>query len=257
MYKEDGKNIKFGSVLSKSLDSLLGGRIKIVQPLEGYRAGIDPIFLAACIHPKPQEKILDVGAGVGTASLALGVRCPHAKVMGLEIQPDLVELAATNIKANQLTEQVEIIEGDLLSPPPVFKLHSFDQVMTNPPYYEDSRTQSSPIPGKAQANTETIDLGQWLKLCLEMLKSKGTFTMIHRAERLPEILIHLENKVGNLIVYPLWVGSNKAARRVIIQGRKGMGGELRLASGMMLHGGSEKYTPEAEGILRSAQALVL
>ncbi|MBI2707191.1 MAG: methyltransferase [Proteobacteria bacterium] len=243
--------------MSETLDSFLGGRVKLVQPSEGYRAGIDPIFLAACINPKPQEKILDVGAGVGTASFALVVRCPHAKVTGLEIQADLVELAVTNIKTNQLTDRVEIIKGDLLSPPPVLKPHSFDQVITNPPYYEYSRTQSSPIPGKAQANTETIDLGKWLKCCLKMLKPKGTFTMIHRAERLSEILSHLDSKVGNLIIYPLWAGPRKPARRVIIQGRKNMGGEPRLAFGMMLHGGGEKYTPEAEEILRSAQPLVL
>lgn len=243
--------------MSETLDSFLGGRIKLVQPSEGYRAGIDPIFLAACIHPKPEEKILDVGAGVGTASLALVVRCPHAKVTGLEIQADLVELAITNIKANQLTDRVDVIKGDLLSPPSTLKSHSFDHVITNPPYYEYARTQSSPIPGKAQANTETVDLGQWLTSCLKMLKPKGTFTMIHRAERLSEILAHLDNKVGSLVIYPLWSGPNKPARRVIIQGRKNMGGEPRLASGMMLHGGGEKYTPEAEKILRSAQDLIL
>jgi tRNA1(Val) A37 N6-methylase TrmN6 len=245
--------------LSETLDSFLGGRLKLIQPSEGYRAGIDPLFLAACIHPKPHEKILDVGAGVGTASLSLVVRCPHAKVTGLEIQTDLVELALTNIKTNQLIDRVEIIKGDLLSPPAVLKPHSFDHVMTNPPYYEYSRTQSSPIPSKAQANTETVDLGKWLKCCLKMLKPRGTFTMIHRPERLSEILSQLDNKVGSLVIYPLWAGPNKSARRIIIQGRKNMGGEPRLASGMMLHGGGsgEKYTSEAEEILRSAQSLVL
>ena len=81
--------------------------------------------------------------------------------------------------------------------------------------------------------------------------------MIHRAERLSEILFHLGNHVGDLVVYPLWPGSNKAARRVIIQGRKNIGGELRLAQGLTLHGGMEKYTPEAEAVLRHAQAIIL
>jgi len=243
--------------LNKTLDSFLGGRIKLIQPLDGYRAGIDPIFLAAAIHPKPDEKILDVGAGVGTASISLAVRCPHAQIVGLEVQSDLAQLALTNIQANHVNERVQMINGDLLSPPAFLKSSSFDQVMTNPPYYEYDRTQSSPVPGKAQANTETVDLGKWIKASLKLLKPKGVFTMIHRVERLSEILHHLGNRVGDLVLYPLWPGLNKPARRVIIQGRKNIGGDLRLAQGIILHGGAEKYTPEAEAVLRHAKALVL
>ena len=243
--------------MNETLDNFLGGRIKLVQPSYGYRAGIDPIFLAASLHPKPHEKILDVGAGVGAASISLAVRCPHAKIFGLEVQSNLVQLALTNIEANQVQERVEMINGDLLSAPSCIKLNSFDHIMTNPPYYEYNRTQSSPDPGKAQANTETVDLGKWIKACLKMLKPKGVFTMIHRAERLTEILSHLGNHVGELVIFPLWPGANKAARRVIIQGRKNIRGEIRLASGMMLHGGAEKYTPEAEAILRHAQGIIL
>lgn len=243
--------------MSETLDNFLGGRIKLIQPIDGYRAGIDPIFLAASIHPKPNEKILDVGSGVGGSSICLAVRCPHAKVTGLEVQTDLVKLSLMNVEANNLIDSVDMINGDLLSPPSFFKSHSFDQVMTNPPYYECSRTHSSPVPGKAQANTETVDLSKWIKFCLKMLKPKGVFTMIHRAERLSEILNHLGNRVGDIVIYPLWPGMNKPARRVIIQGRKNTGGELRLSPGLILHGGAEKYTPEAEAILRHAEAIVL
>lgn len=243
--------------MSETLDNFLGGRIKLIQPSFGYRAGIDPIFLAASIHPKAEEKILDVGSGVGVASISLAVRCPNAQVTGLEIQQELVNLSLTNIQANEVEARVEMIKGDILCPPPFLKPSSFDQIMTNPPYYECSRSLSSPVPGKAQANTETVDLGKWIEFCLKLLKPKGVFTMIHRSERLTEILTHLEGRVGNLVIYPLWPGPNKPARRIIVQGRKNMGGELRLAQGIMLHGGAEKYTAEAEAILRHAQSIVL
>jgi FkbM family methyltransferase len=244
-------------VLNKTIDSFLGGRIQIVQPSEGYRAGIDPIFLAASLHPKQSEKILDVGAGVGVAAIALAIRCPQANIIGLEIQPDLVNLANENIETNNLKGRVEMITGDLLFPPDILPHHSFDHVMTNPPYYEDHRTQTSPIPGKAQANTETVDVGEWIKSSLKFLKPKGLFTMIHRAERLSDILYHLENKVGDLVLFPLWPGEEKPARRFLIQGRKNRSGELRISKGLCLHGGAEKYTPEAEAILRHAEGLVL
>lgn len=198
-----------------------------------------------------------MGCGIGTAAIALALRCPHVSVTGVEIQTDLCELAFQNIEANDFSDRINVMQADILRPPSFLKENSFDQVMTNPPYYEDSRTQSSPSPSKAQANTETVDLGKWIKFCLKLLKPKGAFTMIHRAERLPEILTHLENQTGDLVVYPLWPASNKPARRVLIQARRNTGGELRLARGMILHGGVNKYTPEAEAVLRHAHGIVL
>ena len=201
--------------------------------------------------------MLDVGCGVGTAALALALRCPHVKITGIEIQPELCELALRNLEANHFTDRIDVIQGDILSPPAFLKASMFDQVMTNPPYYEDHRTQVSPDPGKAQANTETVDLGKWIKFCLKLLKPKGIFTMIHRAERLPEILTHLTKQTGDTVVYPLWPAPNKSARRIIVQARKDTGGELRLARGMVLHGGVKKYSPEAESVLRHAHGIVL
>lgn len=244
-------------VLTRTLDNFLDGRIKLIQPSSGYRAGIDTIFLSAALQPKGPEKVLDVGSGVGTGAMALAFRCPHVTVTGIEIQPDLCELAHQNVETNNFADRVNVIHGDILFPPAVFKENSFDQVMTNPPYYEDGRSQSSPDPGKAQAHIETADLDVWIKRCLKLLKPKGIFTIIHRAERLSEILTPLENLAGDIVIYPLWPGLDKSARRVLVQARKNTGGELRLARGMVLHGGEDKYTPEAEAVLRHAHGVVL
>lgn len=239
-------------------DEFLGGRIKLVQPIDGYRAGIDPIFLAASIKPKENENILDVGCGVGAAAIALATRCSNVKVIGIEIQHDLVELALYNVNRNHLNHCIEIVKGDVLAPPDQLASGSFDHIMTNPPYYQEKNSKASPHPGKAQANTEmAVSLRQWINFCWIMLKPKGTFTMIHRAERLGEILALLENKIGELIIYPLWPNPDKGAKRIIIQGRKNVKGDIRLASGMILHGGGNKYTSEGEAILRHAEPLEL
>ncbi len=243
--------------MRETLDHFLGGRLHLFQPLEGYRAGIDPLFLSASLHPKPGERILEVGAGSGIACLALAVRCKDVTVTGLEIQQELVDLASRNIHINLLLGRVDIIQGDILSLPSPLTPYSFDHVMTNPPFYEEKRSQSSPHPRKTLAKTENIPLGQWITYCLKMLKPKGTFTMIHRPERLPEILSHLEDKISSLVIYPLWPSPTKPARRILIQGRKGMKGDLRLAPGMVLHGESTKYTPHADAILRDMAGLIL
>ena len=126
-----------------SEDFLLGGRVLVRQPTEGYRVAIDPIFLAASIEIEPNDTILDVGAGVGAASLCLATRALNVKVTGVELQRDYVRYAAENIKLNKLRERVEILHGDLLRPPPRLAAGTFSHVMTNPPYLDATRNNIS------------------------------------------------------------------------------------------------------------------
>lgn len=98
-------------------DALLGGRVRLVQPAEGYRAAIDPVFLAAAVPAAAGEAVLDVGAGAGAAALCLAARVADVRVCGVEVAPDLVRLAVGNAGLNGLGGRVEFIAGDLLRPP--------------------------------------------------------------------------------------------------------------------------------------------
>ncbi len=241
-----------------SEDFLLGGRVLIRQPTEGYRVAIDPIFLAASIEIEPNDTILDVGAGVGAASLCLATRAPNVRVTGVELQRDLVRYAAENVKLNKLRERVEILHGDLLRPPPRLAAGTFSHVMTNPPYLNATRNNISPNETKAMANLEgEADLDQWAKFSLLMVKPKGSITFIHRADRLDQILSYFSGKLGNITIYPLWPGKNKPAKRVLIRGIKNTNGALRLLPGMVLHTDDGRYTPEADAVLRQAKAIVM
>ncbi|WP_083821240.1 methyltransferase [Candidatus Odyssella thessalonicensis] len=102
-------------------DYLLGGRVLIRQPAQGYRVAIDPIFLAASIDVQENESVLDIGAGVGAASLCLAYRVPGCKIVGLELQRSNVRLAMENIALNNMRGRVEVLMGDLLQPPPVWQ----------------------------------------------------------------------------------------------------------------------------------------
>lgn len=237
-------------------DFLLGGRILVRQPREGYRVAIDPIFLAASIHADPGHTILDVGAGVGAASLCLAVRCPDVKITAVELLREQVRYAVDNVNLNQLRDRIEVLHGDLLHPPPRLAAGTFTHVIANPPYLEAARGRVSTNIIKATANHEgNADLDQWAKFCLLMVKPKGTVTFIHKTERLPEILSYFLGKLGDIVVYPLWPGKNKAAKRVLVSGIKNSNGALKLMPGIVLHQEDGKFTSDADAILRHAQGL--
>ena len=238
-------------------DYLLGGRVKITQPKEGFRVAIDSIFLAASIQAEPGDTILDVGAGVGAASLCLAKRLDYARIVGVELQREYVRLCFDNVRMNDLAQRVEILHGDLCLPPPRLAAGTYSHVMANPPYHQ-SRHHASPTDGKAKANHEgETSLDQWVRFCLLMAKPKGIITFVHKMERLDEILSLTYGKLGFVNVYPLWAGENKEAKRFILQGIKGVQGPLRLLPGMILHKKDGKYTPEAEEILRNAAPLII
>lgn len=236
-----------------SEDYLLNGRVLVRQPVDGYRIAIDPIILAASINAQPGETIIDLGAGVGAASLCLAARIPECRIVALEIQRTSVRLAAENIALNNMRDKIEILHGDLLQPPPRLAAGTYAHVMTNPPYLEAIKGRPSPNDHKALSNVEsTVTLEQWARFALLMVRPKGTVTFIHRADRLDEILSYFQGKLGDITIFPLWPGNNKPAKRIIIRGRKNSNAPLKILPGLVLHLEDGRYTPEAENILRNA-----
>ncbi len=238
-------------------DSLLGGRVRLRQPEDGYRVAVDPVLLAAAT-PAVAGTVLDVGAGVGAAALCYAVRVPGARVSGLELQPRFVDLAGENIEQNDLSDRVEVFEGDLLEPPPTLRPAMFDHVMANPPYMPSDRGGAPPNPSKAVAMVEgDADLAAWIDFCLDMVKPKGSITMVHRADRLDELLALFRERAGGIVVVPLWPGRDRPAKRVIIRARRDVRTPLRLSAGLTLHGEDNAYTAEALAILRDGEALAV
>ena len=236
-------------------DRLLGGRVRLTQPAAGYRAGIDPVFLAAAVPARAGERVLDVGSGAGAAALCLAARVAEAAVTGIEADRALVRLATANAEATGVGERVRFFTGDLLAPPVRLAPASFDHVMANPPFIPEGAGRAPPNPGKAAATVEdNAGLGDWLRFCLLMAAPAGTVTLIHRADRLDAILGALAGRLGGVVVFPLWPGGTgrKAAKRVIVTGRKGSRAPLGLVPGLVLHQPGGAFTDEAEAVLRHA-----
>ncbi|HEX5077639.1 MAG TPA: methyltransferase domain-containing protein [Geminicoccaceae bacterium] len=242
-----------------TLDRLLGGRVSLSQPAQGYRVAMDPVLLAAAVPAIAGERVLDAGAGTGAAALCLAVRVPGCKVVGIELQRALQQIAAANVAQNGLGERVEMLVGDLVQPPPRFAWGSFDHVMTNPPYLAAQAASAPSLPQRAIAHVEgDAPLAAWLQGCVRMLRPGGMLTMIHRAERLSEILAALGDALGGLILYPLWPGDpHRPAGRILVQGRKGSRAPLALLPGLVLHRPDGPLSAAAEAVLRHGDALVL
>ena len=239
-------------------DTLLDGRVRLVQPQEGYRVAIDPVFLAASVPAGPGDMVLDVGAGVGAAALCLAWREGGCQVRGIELQRDLVRLGHRNIDLNGFSGRVEIMIGDLLRPPPRLAPSSFHHVMANPPFLQSEAATPPPHRGRATAHVESeATLADWVRFCLTMARPKGTITFIHRADRLEALLGELRSRAGEIVVFPLWPGGSRPAGRVLVRARKEVGAPTRLAAGLVLHEPDGRYTPAAEAILRDGVGLML
>ncbi|MGI9436456.1 MAG: tRNA1(Val) (adenine(37)-N6)-methyltransferase [Geminicoccaceae bacterium] len=242
-----------------SEDALLGGQVRFFQPERGYRVAIDPIFLAAAVPMQGGERILDAGAGTGAALLCLAARMPDCRLVGIELQRELLRVAATNIEANGFSQRAEMIAGDLGRLPPRLTAASFDHVMTNPPFLTSDAATAPPDRQRAEAHVEGgVDLEGWLRGCGVMLKNGGCLTLIHRTERLGEILHALDGQIGDIVVYPLWPKADgRPAKRILVQGWKGSKGAMKLAQGLVVHEADGRYSTTANNVLRGGMAMPL
>ncbi|MBP2298885.1 tRNA1(Val) (adenine(37)-N6)-methyltransferase [Azospirillum picis] len=242
---------------SLSPDFLLGGRVRLLQPASGYRAAIDPVFLAAATAATAGERVLDVGTGTGAAALCLAARVPGVTVVGLEQRADACGFARRNAALSGLAEQVAVVEGDLLAPPDGLAPGGFDRVMMNPPYLRSDAASHPPDAWKAAANVEgAAGLPDWVRFASRMLKPRGSLTMVHRADRIDDILAALQGRFGSLVLAPLWPRPGQDAKRLLVIARKGGRAPARLAAGLVVHGADGGYSTEAARVLRDAGALV-
>jgi tRNA1(Val) A37 N6-methylase TrmN6 len=235
-------------------DLLLGGRVAVRQPANGYRAAIDPVLLAAAVRAKPGDKVLDAGCGTGAAMFCLAARTPGLALSGLEVQHSHVVLAGEGIALNKFTDTF-IITGDILRPPPDL-IEAFDIVITNPPYGD----AGTPPPNESLAIAHMegeADIETWIDACLDCLRPKGRLVMIHRADRLSEILAALHaSATGDIRILPIFPKAGAAARRVIIDAGKCRLSPDTLLPGLVLHEADGKYTATAEAVLRGGVALL-
>jgi len=243
-------------MLSCTEDYLLNKKVKIFQPLNGYRASIDAVILSSLVNAdnlKPGDMLLDVGSGTGAVSLCLAHRLKEkeVKITGLDIQKELVLLSNQSAVVNGFAdflhyECLDIRAKTMLSP------GSFNLVITNPPYSD----HDMPSPNKSKQlahNHENFDLTGWLTFCSKMLKPKGELLLINRAEALNEILAVLHNKAGAIRILPIYSKQNQSAKRIAVIAKKGSRSITQILPPLYMHNEDSTYTAAAQRILRDAK----
>lgn len=241
-------------MVETAIDLLLGGRLKLEQPLRGHRAGTDAILLAAAVPPDVGGLLADAGAGVGTAGLVAGLVRPGLDLLLIEREPELAALAGANLARNGLKGRV--MACDLLDAKSRraagLEDGSADLVISNPPFLDPGDGRASPDSLRARAHVfdEMGGIESWIRACVAIGSAQAEIFLVHRADRLPELLEALKGRTGGVHVIPVHPHAGENASRVLIRAKKGSRAPFQLRPPLVLHEANGRFTPVVEAIHR-------
>lgn len=229
-----------------TVDAFLDGRLRLRQPRMGYRAGLDAVLLAAAVEARPGERVLEAGCGVGAALIQAAARASEARFIGLERDPAALTLARENIAANAMADRVEALAGEVEAGFAALGLPPFDAAFSNPPFFDDPGALRPPHPARRGAWMADGGLEAWTAFLLKSVREGGRITLVHRADRLADILRLLGPKAGSFQVRPVHPAPDAPAKRVLVRAVKTGRAPLVLLPPVIL------ATPEADALARGA-----
>jgi tRNA1(Val) A37 N6-methylase TrmN6 len=242
-------------------DAVLGGRLVVRQPRKGHRVGHDAMLLAAACSARPGERLIELGAGVGAAGLAVARRVHGLALTMIEIDPALAALARENAERNGLAERTRVICLDVSALPEAFtaagvSAGAADHVLMNPPF--NAAHNPSPDRGRRLAHVGTLETPRrWVETAAWLLGPAGALTLIWRADGLDGVLAALADDFGGICILPIHPKPDAPAIRVVVRAVKETRAPLALLPGLVLNDGHGQPTPAAEAVLREGALLAL
>ncbi|RYE35324.1 MAG: methyltransferase domain-containing protein [Hyphomicrobiales bacterium] len=254
---EGGSDAGLGEIVE---DRLLDGRLRLLQPRKGHRAGSDAILLAAALPELGQGALLDIGAGVGTVGLAAALAQPELRVTLLERDPELADLATRNAGLNQMAERVTVVAADVTARAAILGERglapaSFDAVAMNPPFYPPGGSRASPVPNRKAAHVAEGALAPWLRTARRLLRPGGHLALIHRVEALPEVLAGLATGFGAVAVRPVHAFADRPAIRIIVTAVLNSRKPAGVLPAFVINGPDGKLTPASDAVHRGREGL--
>ena len=242
-------------------DAFLGGQLLLRQKRSGHRAGHDAILLAAATEARQGDRVVDLGAGVGTAGLALARRVGGINLCLVELDPELAGLAHANAATNAIAADVIVL--DVTADVQTFAAHglmpdSADCVLMNPPFNDAIRHRGSPDQARHAAHVATDEtLNAWVHAARRILRSSGVLTLIWRADGIADVLAALSRGFGSVSILPIHGEAGRPAIRVLVRAVKGGRAPTRLLPGLMLNNESSVPKNEVRNILEGRAVLPL
>lgn len=242
-------------------DAFLGGQLRLKQKRSGHRAGHDAILLAAATQAKAGDHVVDLGAGIGAAGLALARRVAGIDLSLVEINPELAELARANVVANGMTAKTIVL--DVAADAQAFAANglapdSADVVLMNPPFNDPTRHRGSPDQARHIAHVATEEtLHAWVHAARRILRSNGVLTLIWRADGIADVVAALSRGFGSLSILPVHGEAGRPAIRILVRAVKGGRAPTRLLPGLMLNDESKRPKNEVKEILEGRAVLPL
>ncbi len=227
-------------------DAILYGELMLWQPEKGPRVSVDSVLLTAFSQVRPGERVLELGSAHGAVALLLARRFPESgSVEGLEIQPELVEVARKNARENGLEGRVAFRRGDLRQVRNIYPPQSFQVVVMNPPYDEPGKSRPSPHDAEATARHGLhCSLQDVVQAARYLIANRGRLFMVFRANRTAELCRILEESaIEPKRIRPVHPSPEKDASVVLVEGVRAGGVGVTIQPPLFIHDKNGDYTP--------------
>ena len=235
----------------EEINELIKDEMNIIQNDKFFKFGTDSVLLANFVESKSRDLIADFGSGSGVIPLLLAFKNDFKKIIGLEIQEELVELARKNIKLNGYEDEIEIINGDFSDSQKYIKPNIFDIVISNPPYLKTNSGKISENEFKAIARHEIkAELEDVIREASLILKNGGKFYLVHRSSRMEEVFSLMKKyKLSPKRMKPIYPRKNSSSNHFLLEARLNGGIGLELESSIIIYKkNSNEYTDQLKRV---------